>query len=293
MALQTVIIGPGYLLGQVAARELDPLVLTSLRTAMAAVLMTPVFFALGGFRTFRPTRLQWRGLAALALIGTVMNSLLFIIGLSYTTPANSALIYALTPAVVLLLAVLAYRDERISLGKALGVAIAFSGVLVLFVGQGKSFEGNLVLGNALTLAAVLLWSIYLVQSRRVLPGLSPLQAPVVIMVMGATAMLPIGLWRIAQHGWPEVSAGAWLGLAYLTLVNSTFSFFVIQFALSRMRASQVAIYMNLQPISAFAFSWLLGREQLTWGLALGATLTVGGILLLNLAQSRLTHTSEG
>ncbi len=293
MAFQTVVIGPGYLLGQMAARGLDPFLLTSLRMAMAALLMSPVFFVMGGFRTFRPSGAQWKALMGLALIGTSFNSLLFVIGLSYTTPANSALIYALTPAVVLLLAVFAFRDEKISFAKALGVGIAFSGVLVLFVGQGKAFEGRLVIGNAFTLAAVLLWSTYMVLSRRLLPGLSPLQVPAVIMALGALAMLPVGLWQIAHHGWPEVSSEAWLGLAYLTLVNSTFSYFVVQFALSRMRASQVAIYMNLQPISAFAFSWVLGREHLSWGLILGATLTIGGILLLNLAQQRLTHTAEG
>jgi drug/metabolite transporter (DMT)-like permease len=293
MAVQTVIIGPGYLLGQSAAKAFDPLLLISLRTAVAALLMAPVFFLMGGWTRFTPTRAQWRGLVGLALIGVVVNSSLFVIGLRYTTPANSALIYALSPALVLLLAVLVFKDEKISGVKALGVAIAFSGVLMLFLGQGKGFEGDLVLGNVLTLAAVILWALFMVLSRRLLPGLSPIQVPAVIMAIGALLMLPLGLWKLSTDGWPTVSPEAWVGIAYLTLINSVFSFFVIQFSLSRLRASQVAIYMNLQPLSAFAFSWLLGRDQLTMALVLGATLTIGGIFILNWAQQRIAHVHEG
>ena len=297
MALQTVIIGPGYLLGQSAARGFDPIILISLRTLAAALLMLPVFFALGGWRTFSPTRAQWRHLLMLALVGVVVNSTLFMLGLRYTTPANSALIYALTPALVLVLAVVVLRDERMNLAKALGVGIAVAGVVVLFTGQGRAFEGDLVLGNTLTLAAVCLWAAYLVLSRRWLSGLNPLQVPAAVLGLGALMLLPIGLLRLVQlegEFMPTLRpAEAWGGLAYLVLVNSVASFLIIQFALTQLRASQVAIYMNLQPISAFAFSWVLGREHLSWGLALGSVLTIGGILLLNLAQNRLTHTAEG
>lgn len=293
MALQTVVIGPGYLLGQSAARAFDPFVLISLRTVMAALLLMPVFYYFGGWVRFRPTRRQWRGLALLTLVGVVLNSSLFVIGLRYTTPANSALLYALTPALVLLLAVLVLRDERLSWLKALGVFTAFAGVVVLFVGQGKGFAGELFLGNVITLVAVLLWASYMALSRRVLPGLSPMQVPPVLIGLGAVVVLPVGIWRISATGWPDVPSEAWGGLAYLTLVNSVFSFLVVQFALSRLKASQVAVYMNLQPLSAFAFSWAMGREQPSWGLFLGAVLTIGGIAVLNAAQQRLSHTAEG
>jgi drug/metabolite transporter (DMT)-like permease len=81
--------------------------------------------------------------------------------------------------------------------------------------------------------------------------------------------------------WPplaSVSAPAWRGLAYLTLVCSLLGLAFQNQALRRLDASQVATFNNAAPLLTVLWGvWLLG-ESITPGLAVGGALTLGGIL---------------
>lgn len=290
MAIQTLLIGPSYTFGALAAKAFDPLVLLQLRFWGAAIIMVPIFFALGGFNNFKPSRKLWWQLAGLSIIGVMVNQNFFVFGLSYTTPANGALIYSLTPLIVLLLAVYILRDERLSSLKLTGVLVAIAGValIMLYSLQAEvQAAPNVLLGNLLCLGGVTFWSTYVALSRSFATKFSGIQVAAVAMVIAAVVYTPIGAPRVISYDFSGLPTEAWIGVAWLILVNSVLTYVMVTYALQTLRSSQVAVYINLQPITATIFSVLYGTEQLTLVFVAGGLTTLSGLFILNLAQRRL------
>lgn len=288
MGCQAIIIGPAYTLTQWAAREFDPFAVQFLRVWGAALLFMMLFTVTGQWKAVRAIpRAKWKALALVALVGIVLNQFFFTLGLRYTTPANSSLIYSLTPMIVLLLAAGIFRTERFTAMKGVGVGIALAGVVLVFISLGREFKMDHLLGNGITFVALLCWASYMVVGREVFKGMSPVLSTGLVMMLGALWFTPIGLYSTITFDYTTVTWQGWAGMGTLVFINSFLSFTVLNFALSGLQASQVAIYNNAQPITAALFSvWVMKAEELSVLLAVGGIVTLGGVLILNIARRR-------
>jgi drug/metabolite transporter (DMT)-like permease len=91
-----------YIAGKVALRTMDPLSLASFRLEVAALIMLAMYWA-------QPNRTplakkDWWAVTVLGFFGVVLNQGLFTVGLNYTTSAHSAVIIAIGPVIILILA---------------------------------------------------------------------------------------------------------------------------------------------------------------------------------------------
>lgn len=282
MVLQTTLIGPGYSFTRQAAVVFEPLTLLWLRLTITAVLMGTWLLASGQWRTL--TRLErplLRRLIIVTLAGITANQLFFMLGLRYTTPASSALLYALSPVAVLILAVWVFRTERFQYRKLGGLALCLVGVVLVFTGTGKEFAGDRLLGNAITLCGVFAFAFYMVYSRPLFRVMDSFTVTAWTMVLGALVFFPAGPFLLPETDWGAITGEAWFGLTYLILNNSILSYALILYALTRLEATQVTPYMNMQPVSATLFSVLYLGEQLTGLFVLGGLLTLGGLFWMN------------
>lgn len=277
MAVQTLLIGPGYGLAQVAAREFPPLALVLLRFIASAALLVPVFYLRGGWRTFRPTRRQWGLITLMAVAGLALNQALFLVGLRYTTPAHSALLYGLTPVFVLLLAALVFRVERLTALKLGAISVALFGLVMVLLGRGLTLQTEHLAGDLITLVAVLGWSFYIAMGRIATPGFDSLQLTAVVLVISTAAFMPIGSVALAHMPWAGPSAYGWVAFAYIVLVNSTFSVWAFLYSVRRTSASLVATYTMLQPISAALAAVLFFSEALSAWFLVGGTVAMAGV----------------
>ncbi len=284
MAFQTLIIGPGYTFAQYASKSFDIPVLLLFRLLLAGLCLLPAFLWQGGFKTYKPTRRQWIGLAGLALVGVAANQFFFMLGLRYTTPGSSSLLYACTPLVVLLMAVYMLRTEKLSFQKIAGTLVALIGVGLVFFEKGFSLSSDHLLGNFYTVIAVCLWSFYLAYSRRILLRLPALQTSAIIMMLGALMYMPIGIWFLPAFDASTIPANGWYGLMYIVVVNSVASYLLISFALSKIPASQTSIYMNLQPVAATLFSVLIIGAPLSGMFVVGGVITLLGVYTVTAAR---------
>lgn len=302
MGLQTLIIGPAYTLASWASKFFDPFVLLLLRGMIEAVLFALFFFLTGGFRRGWPSRRLWRRLLLLAVLGVVLNQFLFILGLKYTPPTNSALIYSLTPMIVLFLASFLFGLERFTRQKFVAVLVALAGVVVVFYSLGRNFNFEHIIGNLITLGAITCWSFYLIFSRSTFrpdpdtgapPTLDAVRGTAVVMMLGALLYLPFGLTQLPGTDFAAVTPRAWIGLANLVLINSIATYALFNYALTGLETTRVAIYMNLQPVSAAIFSLMLSQEELTLLFLLGGLLILVGVYLLNRARRAALRTNTG
>jgi drug/metabolite transporter (DMT)-like permease len=83
------------------------------------------------------------------------------------------------------------------------------------------------------------------------------------------------------HG--EVLARApwatWARLGYLGVITSVISYLLWYFALSRLEASRVAVFSNLQPVFTAVAALVLLQEPIHWELVVGGALVLAGVRL--------------
>ncbi|ACF12589.1 protein of unknown function DUF6 transmembrane [Chloroherpeton thalassium ATCC 35110] len=278
---QTVLAGLSFAFARDASVEFEPFVLLLLRTLGSALFFGLIFYLRGGFNhSPKPSGSAWLKVGLLAFIGVALNQFLFLLGLKYTTPANSAVLYTLTPLIVLFISVYFFKTEQLNAHKISGAVIAIVGALLVLFAQGYSFESDLMFGNFITLGAVLSWAAYLSFGKRILPKYDSLQITATIMMLAAVIYFPIGIWFLPDFDWHEISMQAWIGFIYITFFSSALAYLLLTVALNKIDSSQASVFINAQPFVAVLFSVLAYGEVLTPSLIFGGLLSMLGILLM-------------
>src|SRR5690606_5901820 len=102
-------------------------------------------------KEWRPIRREdWVKLIILGMLGNLMYQLLFIFGIERTFSANSAVMLGTIPVWVAVTAHL-FSDEKMTRNKAIGVTLAFVGVIFILLGKperislsSETFVGDLL-----------------------------------------------------------------------------------------------------------------------------------------------------
>ncbi len=279
MILQTLLMAPSYVFGNNAAVAFHPGVLIPLRALLAALL----FLMLLKLRNqlHLPPKSLWKPLLRLTLLGITLNQTFFLTGLRYTSPAHSAIIYSLTPLTVLALAAWWFKTETLSWNKTLWIIIAIIGTILVLLSKASKTALNPILGNILTFIGLIFWSFFMSYARILSQKIDPIYMTAVMVCLGALFFLPIGLFFLPQVQWDNLGADAWFGLGYLVVVNGTLAYLLLNYALSKLHASQVALYINTQPVLATLISIVFGKTSLTLSFVIGAFLVLLAVWKVN------------
>lgn len=204
--LATVLSGVAVLVNGTAVRAVgDPTLYTTLKNAVAAVVLVSVLGVRsarrgdGAARGLLPDR-PWR-LLPLALIGGSVPFVLFFEGLARTRSTDAAFIHKTLVVWVALLAWPLLR-ERVRPYHLVAIGLSLLGLVLLGGGVPRLVVGG---GEAMVLAATLLWSVEVVVARRLLVDVDPLVAGVVR--LGGGVLLLVA-WVAASGGARPVTVGA-------------------------------------------------------------------------------------
>lgn len=276
MLLVVVIWGANFAIVKAALSQIPPLALTAMRFGIASILLLPiVYFREGAFAP--PRGMTWK-YVWLGLVGNTIYQLLFIIGLSRTTAANSALLIATTPVLVALLGAL-LRIERITRTVAAGVALAFAGITVVIAARGLTLSRATLAGDLLVFAAAVCWAIYTLGVRSLGAGVSPLRITALTMLTGTPGLLLAGAPQLWRMDWHRVEATGWLSLAFTSVFSLVLAYVIWNTSVRAVGSSRTAIYACATPLVAALVSRFLIGERFVALQAVGAVLIIAGVLL--------------
>lgn len=213
-----------------------------------------------------------------------MNQLLYLEGIKLTTPANSALLYAMTPALVFIFTLLVHREAP-SFWKVLGILIAFAGVaLIIFEEEGGVLGRQHTLGNVLIFIAVIAWSLYTMHGKDLVGKYGALRVTGLNMFLGTLIYLPFGLLASDLSAVKTMHVGIWEEILYLGIFASVINYVLWFFALGKLQTSKVAIFQNLQPVMTTVMALALGKAVLTLQLFGGGVLALLGVIIVQFAK---------
>lgn len=263
----------------------NPLVLTVMRGLGSSV----IFLIFTGWKIPKPdfTFKEWLFLLFLGILLVPMNQYCFLKGLELTVPGHSALLYAMTPLGVLLLAS-ARAKKMPSLKTFFGIFIAFSGVIIVLRPWNTGNQiSELRLGDLWLIGAVLCWVVYTVLASDICKKKNVLTVTAWSLILGVLIMLPFSFESIKTFNFSAVSPAGWFGLVYMMIITSTVMMIVWNVLLQHLTPVQVSITTNAQPptttllAAAMALVGILpGDQDLGILFFMGMMLSLFGVILI-------------
>jgi drug/metabolite transporter (DMT)-like permease len=231
-------------------------------------------------------RIAWRDLPFLTLLGAIFFAifpLTFNTGLRLTEASRGALMLATMPLWSAWLARAAKR-ERLNARQVAGILLTIGGVGIVLAERGLTWEGDVraLAGDGLMLLTALCGAIYGVLAQRALVRYNALTVTTYAMVIGTFLLLPAAIIEGLPQALAQINDKVAVLILFLGIFGGALGYFLWTFALSRLTPTQVAVYVNLNPMVATTLAAALLAESLTGVFAMGFVAVLGGVLLVNL-----------
>jgi drug/metabolite transporter (DMT)-like permease len=247
-----------------------------IRFAMSGFILLAI--ALATKRNFRVSKpADWNYILLFALLNTTLHYSCFYIGLSHSDGARAAILNSLSVFLVVLLACLFFKSDRLTPKKMLGCAIGVVGILVLNVGQGGSgqftFLGDgMIVLNALCSAFASLLTRGLSRRVDVFVGTG------YSLFFGGILLIIASLFM--QGTLPYITI---YGLVILVLLIgiSALGFALYNKLISCNPVGKVAIFNSLIPVVGTLTSCLCLGEPFYWKYLAACLLAMVGIYIIN------------
>lgn len=257
---------------------LQPVFFAGLRSAGAAV-------CIAGWMVLRgiPIRFRRDRLAGGLLIGVffALEFIALFVALDLTTVARSAVMLYSMPVWFAILAHFLIPGQRITPVKALGLALAFGGVVWAILSRGTGAAGSLQ-GDLCALGAAFGWAGIAMVAR------SPLlrdERPEMQLLWQVAVSAPILLGAAVLFGpfLRDLQPIHLWGLAFQIVVIVSFGFLFWLWLMSVYPPAGVASFSFLSPVFAVILGWTLLGEQVGWPILGALSLVAGGLVLINRA----------
>ena len=276
----SVLWGGSFFFVEVAVTALPPLTIVALRVGLAAITLWAIAMAMG---LKFPTNLGlWAAFLTMGLLNNIIPFSLIVWGQTHISSGLASVLNATTPLFGVLVAGLLLADECISGLKLIGVAIGFSGVLVM-IGMPKvdiATQAS-VLAQMAILVAALSYAFASVFGRRFkATGLNPIiiaagQVTGSTVILAPVAMLVDG--PLVIFGPLGPSYLVWMSILALAIFSTALAYVLYFKILSSSGATNILLVTLLVPVSAILLGTLLLSETLGWNQMAGMALISCGL----------------
>ncbi len=271
LVLVQALFGVHYLAVKVILRDVEPATWAALRAIGGAAVLGGLALVLR--RPFPRLRDDGWKFAVFAVFGVIVNQLCFVEGMDRTSATHAALINATIPVDTLVIGVLLGR-ERATGRRLAALAVALAGVLLVIRPGPGLLADRATVGDLLAVANALSFSFFLVISKRVMGRTDPLAGTALLMLFGAVGLTLWALPGLARFDPAAVPAATWGWGAFVVLGPTSTAYLLNYWALARVDASVVGLFVYLQPVFATLLAWWFLGERA------GPAVLAGGVLVL-------------
>lgn len=211
---------------------------------------------------------EWKWHLLQAMLGMVGYTLFLYAALETSSSVNAGVISAMSPATITIAAVV-LLGERVTRVSVAGIALSIVGVLlVVLAGQSGASGLAVSVGDLLLVGSVLVWTAYVIVSRRL--RTPPITATAVQVALSVVVLLPL----LAITGVPaEPTAEGWFGLIWIIIFPSALAYLLWNIAAATLGPSKTGVFLNLLPVFTTIIAIALGDVVTVWQI-------VGGVIVL-------------
>ena len=219
----------------------------------------------------------WGYLFAYALLNTTIHYAFFYIGLSHSVGARAAILNSLGVFMLVLLACMFFKSDRLTPAKIAGCVVGFTGILVLNIGGGAG-SGFTFMGDGMIMLNALCSAFAGLMTRGLGRHANVFAATGYSLALGGVMLMLPGLFMGGTL--PQVTV-AGVVILFLLICISTLGFTLYNKLLSCNPVGKVAIFNSLIPVVGAVTSCLCLNEPFYWKYAIAALLAMTGIYIIN------------
>jgi len=285
LILANVVYGSSYAVSRVVLEHMGPATLSFCRLAIGSLVLVPL--ALAQRREDRPLSrsdrwsIFWMGLSGFAAAFAFGNW-----GLRLSTATNAALLITVEPVFLILLSPLVL-GERLTRREGVGALLTVVGATVVVlngipgatVAIAPHWRGDLLL--VLSGAAYAGYSLF---GRDVLARHRAVPVTAWSILWGLVVMAPFTVAEWVAGERPEWTQTVIIGTLYLGIVITALGYLIWNWALERVEAPRLAIFVNIQPLAGALLGVVALREALTIYTVAGGVLILVGVHTAVLAK---------
>ncbi|OHC64919.1 MAG: multidrug DMT transporter permease [Rhodocyclales bacterium GWA2_65_19] len=276
MVLLCAIWGMQQVAMKLAVAEISPVMQAGLRSGLGAVLVY-AWARWRGMTLFAHDRSLRPGLLAGFLFG--LEFVFIFVGVDHTTVSRMVVFLYTAPCFTVLGLHFFVPGERMGWRQAVGVLLAFAGLVLAFIDQAS---GGSLLGDAFGVLAALFWAATTVLIRATkLAQVTATKVLLYQLVVSAAVMFPLS-WLLGERGIGVLSAPTLWAMAYQIVIVAFISYLAWFWLLTRYLAGRLLVFSFLTPLFGVGFGMALMGDQPSLHFFVAAAMVVGGIVLVNL-----------
>jgi drug/metabolite transporter (DMT)-like permease len=268
-----------YIVARSAPGVVEPHMLALGRWALAGVILA--FVARSELWRERSSTLADSGrYLVLGALGMLICGAWVYQGAKTTSAINIALIYAASPVLIAVGAVL-WLGERFSWRQGVGVVVAMAGVFhVVVKGQWLALgQVQWVAGDGWIVVAMVAWAAFSLLQKKWPTPLGSTARLAAICMGGVLVLLPFSVWEYLQPDRPAWTMQASLLVVAAGLLPGIGAYWAYGFSQKVLGASRVAASLYLGPLYGGLTAWVFLGEAMGWHHVMGAALILPGIYL--------------
>jgi|YNPMSStandDraft_2_1061718.scaffolds.fasta_scaffold00322_11 drug/metabolite transporter (DMT)-like permease len=224
------------------------------------------------------TKNQFLGTLLLA-IAALIHLGIQLTGMKFTTASNTGWIIATSPIFISVVGFIIFK-EKLSLLNAIGMIIAFFGVLLL-IGNGDLNNVDMLKnkGDFLVLLSAFTWAIYSAANKKFAINMSQTAALLYVFLFISLILAPIFMFSKGYVIALNFSFKYWLLILFLGFFTSGLAYILWAKALQELPSNKVGSFIYVEPfITVLASAFFLGEELTINSFICGLIIVIGVIL---------------
>jgi drug/metabolite transporter (DMT)-like permease len=274
--------GTSLVISRFSLGQFEPAEFVSLRLMLASSAHLALYLV-SRSRPFPRDRVLWLRSSVLGVFGTAIVLTTAVASLQYMSSGMASLLFTLSPVLVIVLAQVFLKDEKLTRTRVLGVTIALVGAGALLL-RGETGLGEMVQadwrGYALAGLALTAGSGTSIFAHRYLRSFSAYDVASIRMFSACLALFPLVALTIG-YDFSRVTWSGYLALLYGGLIGGFSAFLLDFYVLKRFGATASSMTTYVIPVVTTALGVIFMDEHVTPLLLFSMVLVLTGVWLLN------------
>ncbi|MDD4921347.1 MAG: DMT family transporter [Bacteroidales bacterium] len=267
---------------------ISPMDLNALRFIFGAI----GFWLISIFYKERVTKKDLGILFLASLLGLIGNQVLFVQGLSRTSPIDASIITTSVPILTMLFSAMILK-EPITWLKALGVLVGASGaIFLIYSSQNGSSGTSNILGDLLCFGSCVSFAFFLVLTKPITQKYSPITMMKWMFLFAVIVFIPFSFSDIRSINFSSFTNKNEASLVFVLIGATLIPYLLIPIGQKRLRPTTVSMYNYVQPIVATFLAVMAGQDKFTVTKAVAAVLVFSGVYIVTRSKSRADLEAE-
>lgn len=194
-------------------------------------------------------------ISVLALLGAVLYTVFLLYGLPTTTAISASVITSATPAVVLVISVLCFK-EKLKLNTSISVILAIISVVVMTLPGSQGSSNNTLTGLVFLSLSTLSNAVNIIVANKVSTSLKPLTMAAGVCLAGAVFSLPMAVHESQSFSLLSITRGQAGVLVYYGVFVWALAYMFFFKGIGHISAASAGMCVALTPVASMACSAL-------------------------------------